>query len=947
MSASSTWLNKIAKQKTKLLAEMFAMEPIHVDVKDPITKKLKAHCQGEDILYLWDKLYATDPMMKNIVINTVIGPSIPGKDYYDDMNANPAMPYQQIRALIGDGGKWKWPEIWKYLDLLPRRGPAWRHIDDPSNLSKIVNPNPEITPLNCLVVGGGPIGLRLAIELVLGGHRVTLFEGRREIVDKESGLFETVGFTNRVNRPHINNFCRNDLDRLNGRNFMTPKMCYPVFTNGHTSSIGIDELQMLLLKTALLLGVNFELGVKYIDADMDIENEQNQRPSWMVSYTADKIAQERHGKEAEGQQRFDALFGCDGGRSKVRATHSDWLGVPKTRAYKKMYGIVSNLRKCSRKKLKSLGYATGLEPEDKAGGTTGIFFYKASYHNYFIVHPSSQEMEENDISWKGVFTFQKARQEVDSGKDALKDILKKYIKKKAKELKIPLDDSLPNDGFVEAPNDVMGFDFTEFYNCEKSAACFVPPLNYNAEEDGEWEIHCPLVAIAGDAVADPNWLLGVGLQRGWNSAFDACFFADNIYNNRTFNGKPPSQEDPIESPVDWSEHMDNFMNLMADLGKYARESKLSGEMDTGMLDAKGPVVVQIRRELKARNIEAPVPQYLPPVDPYDRYKPFQLAVKSNYKGKKLFENAHPLASRELAIFYHNEKFVEKDTVIKMKVTRPMAALLTWPKRFECSAFWCDMSMKLLEIDGKAAPGEKPLADEGKEKEEKKEKDNVKVSSKVKQEKPPPKVEQPKLNLLEVKTLARQKSLNLRENILQAALSGPSPRGINKKNRSAMDQLIYQAAGKGKASQESEVVLSMDTLDRSIMMPSTPSRRKLGSNFGSNDGGTTPTGLSETDRTAIQKLSEKLDQIQIPAPVAKTLLIGGEDDPIHQIRLQQVKYEKKTLKAKLTFTGAEMVKVEAEQEALKAKMLYVKAEHDMIKNLLKSYDDAEAKLKSMV
>ena len=223
---NNTALNKIAKEKTKLLADLIAAEPLHVEVKDPITKKPRPRCQGEDIIYLWDKLYANDPVMKNIIVETVTGPSTPGKDYYDDINANPAMPYQQIRALIGDGGKWKWPEIYKNLDLLPRRGPAWRHIDDPCNLGKIENPNPNITPLNCLVIGGGPVGCRLAIELALGGHRVTLWEKRREIIDPETGLFESVGFTNRVNRPHINNFCRNDLDRLNGRNFMTPYVCF-------------------------------------------------------------------------------------------------------------------------------------------------------------------------------------------------------------------------------------------------------------------------------------------------------------------------------------------------------------------------------------------------------------------------------------------------------------------------------------------------------------------------------------------------------------------------------------------------------------------------------------------------------------------------------------------------------------------------------------------------
>ncbi len=483
-NARPTWLNKIAKDKTSLLKQIFEMEPIHVDVKHPITKKLKPRCQGEDILRVWDECY--DSMAQSIVVDTAIGPSTPHKDYCEDPSANPVMPYQQLRALVGDGGKWKWPEIWKNLDLLPRRGKAWRHIDDPSNLGSIQNPNPDIIPLNCLVVGGGPVGLRLAIELVLGGHRVTIFEKRREI--RKDGKLQAAGFTNRVNRPHIKNFCRNDLDRLNGRNFMTPKMCYPVFTNVHTSSIGIDEAQMMLLKTALLLGVRFELGVGYVAAEIETQDTKSQKPFWRVEYTADALACEQYGKQAcGGKQDFDALFGCDGGNSRVRNSQVDWLGVPKTRKYKKMYGIVSNLRKCSKSKLKSLGFESGLEPEDRAGNLAGVFFYKASYHNYLIVHPSAEEMEANGIPWKGIFGFDKARSQAVSEETAtLKTTLKQYMTKKAKQLGIPLDESLPNGGFVDAPNDVMGFDFSEFYNCENSAACSIPPLDWDRDRDGDW-----------------------------------------------------------------------------------------------------------------------------------------------------------------------------------------------------------------------------------------------------------------------------------------------------------------------------------------------------------------------------------------------------------------------------------------------------------------------------
>ena len=78
------------------------------------------------------------------------------------------------------------------------------------------------------------------------------------------------------------------------------------------------------------------------------------------------------------------MFGCDGGNSRVRKTQVEWLGEPQTRVYKRMFGIVANLRKCSRSKLKELGFERGLEPEDRAGLQTGVYFYKASYHNYLI-----------------------------------------------------------------------------------------------------------------------------------------------------------------------------------------------------------------------------------------------------------------------------------------------------------------------------------------------------------------------------------------------------------------------------------------------------------------------------------------------------------------------------------------------------------------------------------
>merc|ERR1712232_1294686 len=121
---------------------------------------------------------------------------------------------------------------------------------------------------------------------------------------------------------------------------------------------------------------------------------------------------------------------------------------------------------------------------------------------------------------------------------------------------------------------------------------------------------------------------------------------------------------------------------MNKLGNNSRDCKLSEEMNSGTLDEKGPVVLQLARFLKSRDVDAPVPQYLPVVEPWYRYQEYESDIRKNYLGRKLFENVHPTAAREIAIYKKNEKFVEKGMYLRNTITRPTAAMLTWSKRFE-------------------------------------------------------------------------------------------------------------------------------------------------------------------------------------------------------------------------------------------------------------------------
>merc|ERR1712050_178335 len=133
------------------------------------------------------------------------------------------------------------------------------------------------------------------IEMKMAGHNVTQFEKRREIRTGDGpDDLKQLGFTNRINRPHMWPFVRNDLGKLNGKDFLSRQAAYPVFTEPDTSSIGIDELQVLLLKNALFLGVEIRLGVGYVNGKIAID-EQTCKPTWNCELKYDSQAAVNYG----------------------------------------------------------------------------------------------------------------------------------------------------------------------------------------------------------------------------------------------------------------------------------------------------------------------------------------------------------------------------------------------------------------------------------------------------------------------------------------------------------------------------------------------------------------------------------------------------------------------------------------------------------------------------
>ena len=113
--------------------------------------------------------------------------------------------------------------------------------------------------LRVLVLGGGPIGLRCAVELAMLGHSVLALEQR-------------TCFT-RLNVLHLWESVSHDLAEL-GIKALDPS----VFASADFAHVGTSQLQHSLLKIALLLGVQMRLGAQVRDlADLRVVEPSKRR----------------------------------------------------------------------------------------------------------------------------------------------------------------------------------------------------------------------------------------------------------------------------------------------------------------------------------------------------------------------------------------------------------------------------------------------------------------------------------------------------------------------------------------------------------------------------------------------------------------------------------------------------------------------------------------------
>uniref|UniRef100_A0A8B9C6C3 Molecule interacting with CasL protein 1 n=1 Tax=Anser brachyrhynchus TaxID=132585 RepID=A0A8B9C6C3_9AVES len=345
----------------------------------------------------------------------------------------------------------------------------------------------------CLVVGAGPCGLRAAIELALLGARVVLLE-KRDAFSRNNVL-------------HLWPFTIHDLRALGAKKF------YGRFCTGTLDHISIRQLQLILLKVALLLGVEVHINVQFKDL-LPPASKGDGQGGWRAVLQPSSSPLSHY--------EFDVLISAGGGkfvpegfkrketRGKVAIGITTNFVNRNSRAEVEVSEISGVARIYNQKFFQNLYNKTGIDLEN-------IVYYKDDTH-YFVMTAKKQSLLK-----KGVILQDKPDIEsLLSDENVNRDALLSYAKEAAN---FSTNYRLPELEFAlnhRALPDVDMFDFTCMTRSENAALV--------REHNGARL----LLGLVGDCLVEPFWPLGTGVARGFLAAFDAAWMV-----RRWAAGTPP------------------------------------------------------------------------------------------------------------------------------------------------------------------------------------------------------------------------------------------------------------------------------------------------------------------------------------------------------------------------------------------------------------------------
>uniref|UniRef100_A0AAQ6AJM0 F-actin monooxygenase n=1 Tax=Amphiprion ocellaris TaxID=80972 RepID=A0AAQ6AJM0_AMPOC len=345
----------------------------------------------------------------------------------------------------------------------------------------------------CLIIGGGPCGLRTAIELALMGAKVVVIEKRDSF--------------SRNNVLHLWPYTIHDLRGLGAKKF------YGKFCAGAIDHISIQQLQLILLKVALIVAVEFHINVEFVKLLEPPEDQENEGVGWRAAI--------RPADHPVANFEFDVVVGADGRRNTLegfkRKEFRGKLAIAitanfinrNTTAEAKVEEISGVAFIFNQKFFLDLKEETGIDLEN-------IVYYKDNTH-YFVMTAKKQSLLDKGI----VINDYTDTQMLLSSENVNQEALLCYAREAADfgtNYQLPTLDFAMN--HLGQP-DVAMFDFTSMYASENAALV--------RERFG----HQLLVALVGDSLLEPFWPMGTGCARGFLAAFDTAWMVKSWAQGRT------------------------------------------------------------------------------------------------------------------------------------------------------------------------------------------------------------------------------------------------------------------------------------------------------------------------------------------------------------------------------------------------------------------------------
>ncbi|XP_047658181.1 F-actin-monooxygenase mical2b isoform X5 [Tachysurus fulvidraco] len=368
----------------------------------------------------------------------------------------------------------------------------WTKLDKRAN-HKEYKKGRACTDLRCLVIGGGPCGLRTAIELALLGAKVVVIE-KRDTFSRNNVL-------------HLWPYTIHDLRNLGAKKF------YGKFCAGAIDHISIRQLQLILLKVSLIVGVEVHVNAEFVKLLEPPEKQDSVGQGWRaeMSPVSHPIS----------DYEFDVLIGADGRRSTLhgfkRKEFRGKLAIAitanfvnrNTTAEAKVEEISGVAFIFNQKFFLELKEETGIDLEN-------IVYYKDNTH-YFVMTAKKQSLLDKGVIIHDYIETERLLHSDNVNQEALLSYAREAADFGTNYQLPSLDYAMNHYG----QPDVAMFDFTCMYASENAALI--------REKNG----HQLLVALVGDSLLEPFWPMGTGCARGFLAAFDTVWMVQGWAQGKT------------------------------------------------------------------------------------------------------------------------------------------------------------------------------------------------------------------------------------------------------------------------------------------------------------------------------------------------------------------------------------------------------------------------------